>query len=212
MAAPSTHDLLSVDSVEELSGIKSAPSWVVRSLELAPYVTVRRCHRSNAEIPVGVRGSRREERWASFISPHAISRSLAPTDLRISQLADPARLKCIDAFMHLQHLEQTWREIKFRWGPGGSVGFELASGVHTCTPTSDLDIVIFAPDPMSLECAEQLLLSAKTISASIDILVEAPLCGFSLQEYVNSKDNLILRFADGPRLANNPWQKQPALR
>ena len=175
-------------------------------------MVVRRWKRSTTEIAVGVRGSSREERWASFIGSSSIIESLSPTDLRISKLADPDRLECIDALKHLQFLKHAWCELENRWGPGGSVGYELASGVNTCQPSSDLDIVIFAPEPISLHFAEQLLYSAKAISESIDIIVEAPQCGFSLQEFVRSSDNLVLRCADGPRLASNPWQNQPALR
>ena len=211
MRAPSTHYLLRIDSPESLSGIESAPSWVEQSLQSAPYVVVRRWKQCTTEIAVGVRGSSREERWASFIASSAMIESLSPSDLRISQLEDRNRLECIDALRHLQFLEQAWSELENRWGPGGSVGYELASGVNTCRPSSDLDIVVFAPEPISLHGAEQLLYSAKAISESIDIIVEAPQCGFSLKEFVQNGDNFVLRCADGPRLASNPWQNQPAL-
>ena len=29
-----------------------------------------------------------------------------------------------------------------RWGPGGSVGFEIATGAATATATSDLDLIL----------------------------------------------------------------------
>jgi Phosphoribosyl-dephospho-CoA transferase MdcG len=43
-----------------------------------------------------------------------------------------------------------WRWLTHSyWGPGGSVGFELATGKRTTIPRSDLDIVVYANEHLS---------------------------------------------------------------
>ena len=52
--------------------------------------------------------------------------------------------RTIPALRALSLLTQRWKALDSAWGPGGSVGFELATGRHVVTPQSDLDVVIYA--------------------------------------------------------------------
>jgi len=55
-----------------------------------------------------------------------------------------------------------WRWLTHScWGPGGSVGFELATGKRTTIPRSDLDIVVYANEHLSRSDAQRLLVSTR---------------------------------------------------
>jgi len=55
-----------------------------------------------------------------------------------------------------------WRWLTHScWGPGGSVGFELATGKRTTIARSDLDIVVYANEHLSRSDAQRLLVSTR---------------------------------------------------
>jgi phosphoribosyl-dephospho-CoA transferase len=106
----------------------------------------------------------------------------------------------------LRSLAIAWRWLAHSWGPGGSVGFELATGKPTTTRRSDLDIVVYAEEHLSKSDAKRLLISARDLPVTVDIRVETPVCGFSLAEYVEpSAESMLLRTCAGPILSDNPW-------
>jgi phosphoribosyl-dephospho-CoA transferase len=95
------------------------------------------------------------------------------------------------------------------WGPGGSVGFELASGRKVTTEASDLDLVIRAQQRITLEEAKLLLDRTQGLEAKVDVRVETPVCGFALREYASaSVAKILLRFPDGGSLGEDPWQEE----
>jgi phosphoribosyl-dephospho-CoA transferase len=96
--------------------------------------------------------------------------------------------------------------LKVPWGPGGSVGFELATGRHVASPQSDLDVVIYARSPMTPGEARDLCDSAQGLPAAVDIRVETPVCGFSLTEFANrTPAPILLRLPSGTVLGADPW-------
>ena len=93
-------------------------------------------------------------------------------------------------------------------GPGGSVGFELATGQHVVTPQSDLDVVIYAHRRMAVTGPGSPRLRAG-LPAPVDIRVETPICGFSLTEYASrAPAPILLRTASGELLGADPWEAQ----
>jgi phosphoribosyl-dephospho-CoA transferase len=207
------HDLLQLESPESIHDLESAPEWVYESLSACPYVVVRRQPPSENGIAIGVRGKTRDQRWPCFVSPDRVRSTVSPFELRAGTSIKPERLEAIPALRHLLALEEKWCNLDFKWGPGGSVGFELASAYPAATPLSDLDIVLFAPIPFDYEYASSLLLSVRQIAACIDVLVETPECAFSLAEFANSQNHpLLLRCLDGPRMEVNPWSLENAPR
>ena len=103
----------------------------------------------------------------------------------------------------LQQVVEAWRDLTFPWGPTGSVGFELASGHHVTTEVSDLDIAIRAHERISVEQARSLWERVIGLQTKVDIRVETPECGFSLEEYVNvSSRRILLRYS--ANLARTP--------
>ncbi len=223
------HDLLEIDTERFLLTRSSVPSWVAERLREIPFVVVRRGAMEEG-IPIGVRGARRNERWAGVCHPEIVSAIVTPPMLlswtfstgwspllgqtspgwpprtQATQLPSATRTAAIPALRSLALLAERWRELDVPWGPGGSVGFELATGRHATTPQSDLDIVIYADTPMTAVEAQTLRHSAQGLPAAVDVRVETQTYGFSLTEYASRSPALILlRLASGTVLGADPW-------
>jgi phosphoribosyl-dephospho-CoA transferase len=200
------HDLLRIAP----SVWNDAPAWVEAALARAPFAVVRRAPLESGRIPVGVRGSSRGERFGTWLYTHHVLNMLRPEDLLA---IEPSRK--LPAFALLMQITPICDATDLAWGPTGSVGFELASGVPTVTETSDLDLVIRMPDPMreadAVALLESLTRVADTQRIRIDVQAETPHGAFSLAEYARPHRHVLLRHADGPRRVANPWQDHGAL-
>jgi phosphoribosyl-dephospho-CoA transferase len=184
------HDLVRIDVV--LDG----PPWVRDALRRAPWVVVRRAPHSDERVPVGVRGALRSQRHAAFVEPGAIVERLTPPDLvgRIDRLPDvPAARAARRAAGILGGL---------RWGPAGSVGFTLASGLTAVTADSDLDIVIALDAlPPAGELAD-IGAALGTLPARVDCQISLPAGGVALDELVSGASQVLVRTNDGPILTD----------
>ena len=207
------HDLLEIDAERFLQAHSSVPAWVAESLRQTPFVVVRRGPVSAQEISIGVRGVHRNERWAGSCHPSLVKKVLTPQVLlaRAPALAAtpaaPSRAAAIPALRTLSLLAERWKALNSVWGPGGSVGFELATGRHIVTPQSDLDVVIYADERMSANEATWLRDSTLGLPAPVDIRVETPSCGFSLVEYASrAPAPILLRAVSGALLGADPWE------
>lgn len=200
-----THDLLEIDANQLISSQSSAPKWVEEALSRSPFVVVRRGLATGREIPIGVRGTERNERWAAFCDPKFANSILTPQQL-LSRGIPTSRADAIPALRALTLLKDRWKDLVLPWGPGGSVGFELASGSHVANPESDLDIVIYPERRMTVEEAKSLCDRAMNLRAVVDIRVETPVCGFSLREFASqSPAAILLRAPGGILLGTDPW-------
>ena len=227
---PRIHDLLDIDAERFLQAHPSVPAWVAESLRQTPFAVVRRDPISEHDIPIGVRGAHRNERWAGGCHPSLVKQILTPQTLlgRAAELtlaaattsvpphapaalAPPAtalsRADSIPALRTLSLLAQRWKALDSVWGPGGSVGFELATGRHIVTPQSDLDVVIYANERMTANEATLLRDSTLGLPAPVDVRVETPICGFSLVEYASrAPAPILLRAVSGALLGAGPWE------
>jgi phosphoribosyl-dephospho-CoA transferase len=200
-----THDLLEIDANQLISANASAPEWVEECLRKSPFVVVRRGLATKQEIPVGARGAERNQRWATFCHPKFVKSMLAPPQL-LRRTVPISRANVIPAFRALNVLKDRWTDLDLPWGPGGSVGFELATGTHVVKPESDLDIVLYAERRMTAEEAKSLCDRAMDLPAVVDIRVETPACGFSLIEYAQTESSsILLRTPSGHLLGDDPW-------
>jgi len=200
-----THDLLEIDASHLLSGHAPAPEWVEDDLLRSPFVVVRRGLATKQAIPVGVRGAQRNQRWATLCHPKSVRNILTPSQL-LTRAIPISRANAIPALRALYLLKERWMESVLPWGPGGSVGFELATGRHAVKPESDLDIVLYAERRMTAEEAKSLCDRAMNLPAVVDIRVETPVCGFSLKEFAGwSPAAILLRVPRGIVLAKDPW-------
>jgi phosphoribosyl-dephospho-CoA transferase len=200
--------LLEIDAERFLQAHPSAPAWVSESLRQTPFVVVRRGLASEREIPVGVRGADRDERWAAVCHPALVKVILTPQKLldRAGTAAASRDPAIPEALRSLAFLIERWKALDSPWGPGGSVGFELATGRRVVRPQSDLDVVIYAQKRMTVDAARSLRDAAKSLPAAVDIRVETLTCGFSLTEYASrAPAPILLRFTSGAMLGIDPW-------
>jgi phosphoribosyl-dephospho-CoA transferase len=169
-----------------------------------PWVVVRRGRISDGLIPVGVRGTQRHERWAGFTRSSEVMETRRPDQLRLLLGEDSRR--ALQAFRTLSYLESRLVGLDMFWGPGGSAGYELASGIPTVRADSDLDFILFAPKKLEITEAQDLWRMISVAPGKVDALVETPFCGFSLEEFVTtSPRKILLRTSDGRILGSDPW-------
>ena len=159
------HYLLRVNATEVIlvndRDDQCAPSWVFRELGKTSLVVVRRGAVTRDRIPVGIRGPERSQRWAALCPPSAIQQIITPTDL-LKRFGNNKRFARLAGLSCLGSLGVDWRWLTHScWGPGGSVGFELATGKRTTIPRSDLDIVIYANEHLSRSDAQRFLVSTR---------------------------------------------------
>ena len=203
-----THDLLEIDAKQFIFSHTSAPQWVEEDLPKIPFVVVRRGLATGQEIPIGVRGTERSQRWAAFCHPKLVKSILTPPQL-LSRTIVTSRADAISALRALNLLKGRWKDLIPPWGPGGSIGFELASGSHVAKPESDLDIVIYGERRMTADEAKSVCDRAMHLPAAVDIRVESPVCGFSLREFAGqSPAAILLRAPSGIVLGRDPWSAE----
>jgi phosphoribosyl-dephospho-CoA transferase len=203
--APRVHDLLQVDAHALTADSVPQPAWVRKTLISCPWVVVRRGQAPVGQIAVGVRGATRSERWAGFCDERLIKKIVRPEEALVMSQSS-TRVYRTPSLKALREVIDRWQGLGLPWGPTGSAGFELTSGRQVTTETSDLDLAIRAPRRLNAEKARSLWNCVTGLQARVDIRVETPICGFSLEEYFRaSSARLLLRFPDGTRLGNDPW-------
>ena len=201
---PKTHDLLLLSCLELEHADAVKPEWLDAVVKACPWVVVRRAASHTKQVPVGGRGKERAQRWAGFVNPEQIEQVVSPNQLRES-LVESSR-RGLRAFHSLRFLGTKAALKGLDWGPGGSAGFELASGRPTVTEASDLDIIIRAPEPFDRRFANLICTQLEDVSTRVDVLIETPYCGFSLNEYAHSQlDKVLVRTDTGRILAADPW-------
>jgi len=198
------HDLIFLRRESAVISTQGDPACPYLNPNQRPWVVVRRGRISDRLIPVGVRGSQRHERWAGFTGLSEVLETRRPDQLRL-MLAEDSR-GALQAFRTLSYLESHLIRLDMSWGPGGSVGYELASGIPAVRGDSDLDFILFAPKKLDLTKAQDLWRMISSAPGKVDTLVETPHCGFSLEEFVTaSPRKILLRTSDGRILGSNPW-------
>jgi phosphoribosyl-dephospho-CoA transferase len=201
------HDMLRLTSGAGLRHEGSVPAWVPTSLARAPWVVVRRARGPAGLIPVGVRGSTRAQRFAALLAPDAVAARVTPEDLSAGRVWHQVpRARRLGSLQVLDTVDELFSSLGLVWGPTGSVGFELATGVATASTASDLDVVVRAPEPWPLEGAREIADYLSRLPVRVDAQVEAPAGAVMLNEYVRG-ERVLLRTPDGPRLIWDPWRE-----
>src|ERR1700722_11149226 len=206
--APAVHALLRVANLDALAWEAHRPHWASAALQLAPWAVVRRAAPRLGLWPVGVRGSQRHQRSAAWL-PHGAMQECITPQMLVAQPAWRERLSAAatPAVAVLGEVPRTISAHVFagRWGPSGSVGFELASGVPSTTSGSDLDLVLSADEPMARSAATRLHADLAKFPVRIDVLLETPHGAAALAEDAHGEGATLLRCAHGPRLVQDPW-------
>jgi phosphoribosyl-dephospho-CoA transferase len=206
--APAVHALLRVADLDALAWEAPRPHWASAALQRAPWAVMRRAAPRLEIWPVGVRGGQRQQRCAAWLPHRAIRDCITPQMLaakrawrqRPSATATPAVAALDEAAAIL-----VAHGFAGRWGPAGSVGFELASGVPSTTSGSDLDLVLSADEPLARTDAIRLHAELSKLPVRIDLLLETPYGAVALAEYAKGAGATLMRSAQGPRLVRDPW-------
>lgn len=202
---PRVHDLLALKPGSSVELDAANPEWVRAALIQSQFVVARREAASPGMIAVGVRGPSREQRWAGFVTNEDVHQVIGPGVLR-SRNANIAR-RSLPAIQALRYAEARLRPMTLEWGPVGSVGYELATGLAVTSVESDLDLVIYAPYPVPRSEVRCLWNFLDVAPARVDVRLETPAGGFSLEEYVrDGQYRVLLRTPTGPILTDDPWR------
>jgi phosphoribosyl-dephospho-CoA transferase len=202
--APRIHDLLLLRAGRVHPVCMAAPTWVQMAMNRSSWVVVRRVNAPAGNVAIGVRGTDRSHRWGGLVDVTDVVQIKRPLQLRVS-LAYDSR-KELPAFKALALVESELADIGFNWGPVGSVGFELATSDYVTTETSDLDLALFAPQKMAHSIAHDLWDTLSSLPAKVDVRVETPCGGFSLEEYALRRSaKILIRMPDGQQLVEDPW-------
>jgi len=202
-----THALLRIDP-GGVCADTAVPGWVLERLARTPWVVVRRARPRRGLVAVGVRGGTRAERFAGWLHPRHVRECLTPQQLAMRRAwRTHARRSQVAALAVLDEIESIMLRANLAtlWGPGGSVGFELASGSVTATAASDVDLIVQLDAPLAVAAAAELLGQLAQLAARADVVLETPRGGLALGEYARQQAPLLLRTPDGPRLLDDPW-------
>jgi len=148
---------------------------------------------------VGVRGLKRWQRHGWFIPIDRVAAWKSPEALATTD----ARGCRLPAFQALAQVRILFRNTNLRWGPVGSVGFQLATGAETVGPGSDLDIIVRVRH-LSASIRAQLSLAEEALRvgpARVDCQVETPSGAVALTELASGSTHLLVRTTSGSHLA-----------
>lgn len=201
------HDLLQVGSITDLSG-EALPQWAQEVFPKSLTVVVRRSPIVAGKIPVGIRGPKREQRFASYVDAASVQKVITPYELvQTTSWADLSNdRKELPAIKALPQVAQILKE--YQWGISGSVGFELATKAATAKVTSDLDLIWKPSVPVTKLAAQKLLQSLNQFKVHADLQVIQGTDGFSLEEYANSSSTIMIKTLGDPILVTDPWVKR----
>lgn len=199
---PHVHDLLGpipVGSV--IADVAAEQPLIDECLHHAPFAVVRRLAPREDLIAIGIRGTFREQRYAGWLPTQHITGIRSPESLSL-----PSPVPAFPAFAALVALRRRWQNLELPWGPIGSVGFALASGAFAVSDTSDLDLLIRAEHPITIELAQELLRESQSLPCRVDIQIETPLGSVALAELAANSGPILLRSSSGVSLTRSPWQ------
>lgn len=206
---PQPHDLIWISGVDGLWSEQPLPSWATAEwLVTAPVVIRRETMADGAWLPVGLRGYTRSERCKALLSVHAIKKCVQPAFLvRTEAWRAHSQFSAYTAVRTLANIAFSFTNMGLTWGPTGSVGFALATGLPVLRDESDLDIVIHAPSPLPPNKTALLQAVLDSQLCRIDLQIDTGHGGFAFSEWVSGRKSVLLKTGNGPVLTNDPWSE-----
>jgi phosphoribosyl-dephospho-CoA transferase len=198
------HDLLRLKDGAQLTPVIQ-PAWAIRSLQRAPFVVVRRATIDNDLIPVGIRGETRDQRHATFVRFDDIESVVTPESLATARTWKSAQHGKHPAFAALDRVANAADAIDLSWGPGGSVGFELATGVAAVSSNSDLDVIVYPNKKHTRDALVSFLDATSDLNVRVDIVIESAAGAVALHEWIASPHRVLVKTGDGPKLGEFSW-------
>ncbi len=204
------HDLLRLapDAFEPPDDL---PAWAARELaRREPWVVVRRAAAEPGAVAVGLRGSDRGERWALSVPRSCVRERVTPEALVLERRWESVRVsrRRLPAFLALEGVARLLEDYGLAWGPGGSVGYELASGLPAVTKVSDLDLILRSTEPLPRALARHILEDLAALPTRADAQIDTGAGSVALSEWAAGGE-VLLRQTDGPTLTTNPWSGSP---
>lgn len=191
------HDIVEFESIESLEKTIRFPEWIKSVPASQNFGVVRRMPIMNHIVPIGLRGETREQRFGTFIHASKILQVITPESL----------VDCIDEFKEriyfsaFKRIKEEFAKLQLRWGPTGSVGFELATSITVTTSSSDIDICIYL-EQIDKELLTEVNTFLETLDKRIDVQVEISSIGaFLLKDFLMHENiGFLLRTPFGPQL------------
>lgn len=197
------HDLLWLNSRDALLNVEEA--WVTSQWQPGLPVVVRRDVNDNGDIPVGVRGIKREQRAAGWVKAESVARIVTPEALveRQRLLHSPfVSQPPVQAAILLTTFAWPWI-----WGITGSTAYALATEIPVLHADSDLDLLIRAPEPLTDDELRQWQAQVEKLPCRADTQIETPFGAFALNEWLR-EGRVLLKTATGPQLTAAPWHRE----
>ena len=193
------HDLIRVDP-RVASRWPDAEAWVAQSLQRAQWVVERR-DRAHPAVAIGVRGTRRSERFAACIALADVCGWSSPFHCARGAVRNDRLAGALESLMEFA---LPW---KLRIAPIGSYGFELASGTRATHEASDLDLLVPAAR-VPLDTLRALATKIDTLAMDSGVRIDAELDyaagGVALREVLAGREMVLFKTDRGPKLLPCP--------
>ena len=203
-----TDDLIRPRDPIVLTADAPFPSWAGQTLGRAPWVVVRRGPAPKGMIRVGARHYA-AQRFAAYLAAAEIAERLTPEDPAApSRVIDRERQAVVPALVALARVAKVLASRGWRWGPVGSIGFEIASGMAVATQSSDLDLILRQDRRLAARrgCRAARQPAEAAAPARVDVLLETPVGGVLLADLAAKPEQVLVRTPAGPRLTADPWR------
>ncbi|ODP33231.1 malonate decarboxylase holo-ACP synthase [Pandoraea sp. ISTKB] len=198
------HDLLWCDELV-FPPEPSVPAWAHDAMTASVPVVVRRAPDAQPGlVPVGLRGTTRDQRIAAHASYRAVRRVVTPESL-IDGVRDTCNTDVLPCLTALRELAPALNALGLHWGPTGGVGFALATGMPVLHAQSDLDLVVRLPFRPADSQVDTLAWIARDNVCRLDIQIDTGGGGFSLREWLGSPTRTLVKTQWGPKLVADPW-------
>jgi phosphoribosyl-dephospho-CoA transferase len=202
------HDLLWVADWHSLHADSALPSWANMDwLSRAPVVVRRERVGDSNLIPVGLRGTERSQRLGAYLERSTVLRRISPETLaRQAAWRSKPHLQRFPAIVALERAHPLLNASGLRWGPGGGVGYALASGVPVLRADSDLDLLVRAATPLTPDQTRLLKDALDVCECRIDMQIDTGYGGFSFLEWIREGRQVLLKTDMGPFMTGDPWK------
>jgi phosphoribosyl-dephospho-CoA transferase len=206
--ACSPHDLLWLASRKALLSNEALPDWAASGrLAHAPVVVRREMLGDSALIPVGLRGETRSQRLGAYVHHDAVLRVVRPETLATSAAwKTRLTLRHFAAVAALEDLAPCLDSTGLCWGPTGSTGFALATGLAVLRVDSDLDLLVRAPAPLTPAQVAVLRAVLGSSPCRVDMQIDIGRAAFYFAEWASGPRHVLLKTDTGPLLTGDPWK------
>lgn len=192
------HDLLWVKKIQG-----TLPDWYHHRIDHP--VVVRR-DTQHQYIPIGLRGSEKHMRVATWVKPEDVLKSKSAIEIVQDRAWNTQfNIHPLQQFKALELIHAIFRGYKLQWGIGGSLGYELATTYFIGNDSSDIDIILYPEQKLEQKELLSLWQDLQVIPFKPDVQIEMPHGAVALYEMIHSPNCVMLKTDQGPILTSDPW-------